>query len=155
MLDRETFKIVVKNTPLFAIDLVVINSKQQILLGKRVNAPAKDYWFVPGGRVYKNETLDQAFHRVSQDELGINIERSQANFLGLYEHMYVDSVFDQETSTHYINATHYLYNDFNIMNLPHSQHKEYVWMNITEILRRSDIHEYSKVFIPELKTRLV
>ncbi len=43
MLDQETFKIVVKNTPLFAIDLVVINSKQQILLGKRVNAPAKDY----------------------------------------------------------------------------------------------------------------
>ncbi len=59
MLDLEIFKIVVENTPLFAIDLVVINSKQQILLGKRVNAPAKDYWFVPrGGRVYKNETLE-------------------------------------------------------------------------------------------------
>ena len=155
MLDQETFKIIVKNTPLFAIDLVVVNPKQQILLGKRLNAPAKDYWFVPGGRVYKNETLDQAFLRISKDELGINIERSEANFLGLYEHMYVDSVFDQETSTHYVNATHCLYNDFTIMDLPHSQHKEYVWMNIAEIQRRSDIHKYSKVFIPELKTRLV
>ena len=150
MLDQETFKLVVESAPLFAIDLVVMNSKKQILLGKRLNAPAKGYWFVPGGRVYKNETLDQAFKRISQDELGLSLERSDAHFLGLYEHMYEDSMFEQGVSTHYINATHSIFNDLDIMRLPHSQHKNYVWMNVTELQERSDVHKYSKVFLNEL-----
>lgn len=35
MLSLEQFKRVVANTPLFAIDLVVINEQRQILLGRR------------------------------------------------------------------------------------------------------------------------
>jgi len=33
---------------------------------KRVNRPTKDYRFVPGGRIIKNETIGHALKRSSQ-----------------------------------------------------------------------------------------
>ena len=55
LLDKDTFSTVIQNTPLISIDLIVENKKGQILLGKRVNEPALGYWFVPGGRIFKDE----------------------------------------------------------------------------------------------------
>src|SRR5450830_138978 len=34
--------------------------KPQLLLGRRINAPARGWWFTPGGRIRKNEALVQA-----------------------------------------------------------------------------------------------
>jgi len=64
MLDFEDFKNLVKNAPLFAMDLVVLNEQNQILLGQRKNAPAKGFWFVPGGRVFKDQAQAYAIHRI-------------------------------------------------------------------------------------------
>lgn len=103
-LPDETFKSVIQHTPLISIDLIVRNEQGEVLLGKRINAPAKGYWFVLGGRVRKNETLDDAFVRLVKEELGIEsgITRADAKFLGVFEHFYDDCVFDDEVSTHYI-----------------------------------------------------
>ncbi len=103
-LPDQVFKTVIQSTPLISIDLVVRNEKNEVLLGKRLNAPAKDYWFVPGGRIQKDESLDDAFKRLINEELGLNlnIKRLETNFLGVYEHFYDDNVFDELTSTHYI-----------------------------------------------------
>jgi len=70
LLEQQDFMQLVKNAPIFAIDLVVLNEKDQLLLGKRLNAPAKGDWFVPGGRVFKNEALVKAFERITATELG-------------------------------------------------------------------------------------
>jgi len=43
MLPIDIFKVVVQNTPLIAIDLIVCNSENKILLGKRVSQPAKGF----------------------------------------------------------------------------------------------------------------
>ena len=59
------FKQVVQHSPLFGVDLIVVNSQNGVLMGERINAPAKGFWFVLGGRVYKNERLEQALLRVS------------------------------------------------------------------------------------------
>src|SRR5690606_37712833 len=92
----ETFNMVVASTPLVSIDMVIRNSKGEILLGERLNRPAKGFWFVPGGRIQKNETLDVAFRRLAEVELGQVFERSQATLLGVYEHFYSDSRFDTD-----------------------------------------------------------
>ncbi|HAH56817.1 MAG TPA: GDP-mannose mannosyl hydrolase, partial [Bacteroidales bacterium] len=78
------------------------NKKGEYLLGLRKNQPAQGYWFVPGGRVQKNETLDIAFQRLVQEELGVKLERSQAQFNGLFEHFYKESIFGEYVSTHYV-----------------------------------------------------
>ena len=54
---------VIKHTPLVSIDLIVRNGKDQILVGLRTNEPAKGFWFVPGGRILKNERITEAFKR--------------------------------------------------------------------------------------------
>jgi len=92
-LDLPTFQTVVASTPLVAIDLVVRNGRGEVFLGLRVNRPAYGFWFVPGGRIRKNESLDSAFRRITQDELGRPFERATARLLGVYEHFYEDSVF--------------------------------------------------------------
>ena len=65
-LDKDTFSTVIENAPLISIDLVVKNSEDKILLGQRVNKPAKNSWFVPGGRIYKDESIEQAFQRITK-----------------------------------------------------------------------------------------
>ncbi|MCV5153638.1 GDP-mannose mannosyl hydrolase, partial [Escherichia coli] len=64
-LRQEDFATVVRSTPLVCLDFIVENSRGEFLLGKRTNRPAQGYWFVPGGRVQKDETLEAAFERLT------------------------------------------------------------------------------------------
>ena len=151
MLSTEDFKSVVKNAPLFAIDLVVLSQKNEILVGKRLNSPAKNWWFVPGGRVFKNESLAKAFNRISINELGVSLHIDHASLLGLYDHFYSESFFCNTISTHYINATHVVKCNVQDLALPmDSQHDNYRWVGIDNLSTDEGVHHYSKVFLNEL-----
>ena len=76
--------------PLFAIDLVVVNHSNEILVGERLNTPVKGRWFVPDGRVYKNESLEEAFKHISKAELEFQIERDQICLFGFFNYFYDD-----------------------------------------------------------------
>ena len=54
-LPPEAFAHIVAHAPLVAIDLLVQDTQQRLLLGWRNHPPARGYWFVPGGRIRKNE----------------------------------------------------------------------------------------------------
>ena len=54
-LQQEEFARAVAALPLVSVDLLVVNPGGQLLLGQRRNAPARAWWFTPGGRVRKNE----------------------------------------------------------------------------------------------------
>ncbi|TDF81202.1 GDP-mannose mannosyl hydrolase [Pseudomonas sp. H9] len=153
-LPLETFRTIVASTPLIAIDLIVRNLQGQILLGKRLNRPAQGSWFVPGGRVLKNETLDDAFERLTHSELGRSYERSQASFLGIYEHFYEDSVFGQavaDPSSHYVVLAYQLFVPVgDILELPAQQHAEYRWDSILELNACSDTHENTRAYLLSL-----
>ena len=149
-LPDETFKSIIQHTPLISIDLIVRNEQGHVLLGKRVNAPAKGYWFVPGGRVRKNETLDDAFVRLVREELGIEsgVTRADAKFLGVYEHFYDDNIFDDEVSTHYIVLAYKLMlGDDNILNLPCEEHYMYGWRKSISILNEKNVHSNVKIYM--------
>lgn len=155
MLPSKDFQTVVENAPLFAIDLVVVNDQHKILLGLRSNAPARGYWFVPGGRVFKNESLENAFKRITKSEIGIEQPITHAKFIGLYEHFYPDSAVDSNVSTHYINATHLVRLDPSRLSLPYSeQHQEYRWLSIDELAKDTSVHHFSKVFLDKIEGML-
>ncbi|TOG48146.1 hypothetical protein CGJ00_12225 [Vibrio parahaemolyticus] len=80
----EIFSLVVRSTPLVSIDLVIENAQGQTLLGLRNNRPAQGFWFVPGGRVLKGESLKDAFLRLCQDEVGLEVNIEDAIPLGSY-----------------------------------------------------------------------
>ena len=152
-LPDEMFKSVIQHTPLISIDLIVRNEQGEVLLGKRVNAPAKGYWFVPGGRVRKNETLDDAFVRLVREELGIESEitRADAKFLGVFEHFYDDCVFNDEISTHYIVLAY----EFEIKHLAlnselNFQHSECIFIKTEEIKVNEKVHYFTKLYFENL-----
>ena len=142
ILDKNIFSQVVENTPLIAIDLLVQNDKKQILLGKRTNEPALGYWFVPGGRIFKDESLDDAFERTVEEELYLNLQRTDAVFDKTYEHFYNNNVFNDNFSTHYIVLAHKI----TINKLPsvNKQHSRYRWFEIEELLEHENVHNYTK-----------
>jgi len=146
-LSESTFQTIIGATPLVSIDLIVKNAKGEVLLGYRTNRPAQGYWFVPGGRVQKNEKLDKAFLRLTEAELGIAIERSAANFMGVFEHLYEDSAFDESVSTHYVVLGYELNLDIALDALPKEQHNQYAWMASDELLKRDDVHVHTKWYL--------
>ena len=87
-LRHEDFATVVRSTPLISIDLIVENAHGEFLLGKRLNRPAQGYWFVPGGRVQKDEPLRAAFERLTDAELGLRLPLSVPGFSGVWRPLF-------------------------------------------------------------------
>lgn len=101
----ETFKSVVASAPLVSIDLVVRNQAGQVLPGLRNNRPARGYWFVPGGRIRKDERVVDALDRLVFGELGVETKQDQARFLGVYQHFYDDNFSGTDFSTHLVRVS--------------------------------------------------
>lgn len=160
-LDKQTFSTVIASTPLVSIDLVVINHLGQALLGKRLNKPAKDFWFVPGGRIVKNESLADAFKRLTRDELGTEFSIDQAALLGPYDHFYDDCVFsvdavsadadDNSVSTHYVAIAYVLKLEHELTDLPlNIQHAQYQWLDVDALLAAEHVHVHSKNYFIDI-----
>lgn len=153
-LSSEEFLQVIRLAPLCSIDLVVLNEQKEILVGKRINAPAKGWWFVPGGRVFKNELLNDAFARISLAEIGRKIEINRCELLGVFEHFYNDCALNDIVSTHYINTPYLVKVEKGTIEAPNLQHESYRWIALDDVKDDQNIHEYSKVFLPALFTAL-
>jgi len=140
MLDNQVFKTVIDSAPLISID-ILIKKGNKILLGKRINKPAQGYFFSIGGRINKNETIDNAMARVALNELNIDL-KSTPEFIGVFEHFYDDSIYEG-MSTHYVNLA-YEYKVEEIPNLPTEQHSEHQWFSVEELLNSDQVHLYVK-----------
>jgi len=148
MLSPTEFLDVVRLAPLISIDLIVVDAAGRVLLGHRRNRPARGSWFVPGGRILKDERLDEAFTRVVETELGVaGVERSAATFHGVYEHLYDDNfVAENGIGTHYVVLAYSMELDSNAPVGRFDQHSQYAWLAPDELLARSDVHENTKIY---------
>lgn len=147
LLPADTFSTIVAHAPLVSIDLIVEDAQQRVLLGRRRNQPAKDYWFVPGGRIRKLETLDAAFLRLTHEELGIAARRKDAMLQGVYEHFY-DSDFSglPNRSTHYVVLAYRLKLGSTDLPLPPQQHSEYQWIDQDRVTHLASVHPYTLAY---------
>ena len=75
----------VERVPIRSVDLLVVTD-DGLSLAKRQNEPAKGEWFVPGGRIQKGESLEEAVHRVARVEMGVDVVIEEE--LGAYDHLY-------------------------------------------------------------------
>ncbi|HCG6981475.1 TPA: GDP-mannose mannosyl hydrolase [Vibrio parahaemolyticus] len=148
-LDESTFKTVVASTPLVSIYLIVRNSNDQVLLGLRTNRPAKGFWFVPGGRICKDETFEQAFLRLTQVELGVSVPISKVSLLGPYQHLYADNFSGSEFSTHYVVLGYQIELDVPLSGLPSEQHQNYQWWEVNELLDSKLVHSNTKAYFSD------
>lgn len=154
LVSAEKFKESIQVLPLVSIDLCLL-SGSSILLGKRNNKPAKDWWFTPGGRILKGEPLAAAINRISNDELGLCSKVLLGNgvlLMGAWDHFYDNSAFDDSISTHYVNLPHYCIikpTHLNNLNLPagkFKQHSEWRWQRLETVIKDRNVHSYVRKY---------
>jgi len=144
-LNDKTYLSIIENTPLVSIDLIIENMDGEILLGKRLNRPAKGYWFVPGGRILKDETIAEAMKRISRKELGTEIDINATQLLANYEHIYDDNTFAQpDINTHYVVLAYKVKLTENITIKNDEQHSAFNWWRKEDLLAAEDVHQNTK-----------
>ncbi|MGK7246302.1 GDP-mannose mannosyl hydrolase [Buttiauxella agrestis] len=145
-MSAEDFATVVRSTPLISIDLIVENQAGEFLLGLRTQRPAQNFWFVPGGRVQKDETLERAFARLTEAELGQRFTLSDGEFYGVWQHFYDDNFSGPDFSTHYVVLGFRLRVDADALQLPTAQHNDYCWLTQEALLATQNVHDNSRAY---------
>ncbi len=155
-LDEKSFENVVKNSPIAAIDLCILNESKEILLGKRINHPARSFFFVPGGRIRKGEKLFFCIQRILKSEINYEIleeDFSKISLLGVFQHFYDNNFYGNNLfSSHYVVLVYVIKlkdlkkSKIGIIN---DQHDEYIWYNDSQS-ENLLIHPYCKEYLDKL-----
>ena len=141
------FATVIRSTPLVSIDLILVRPDGSVLVGRRQNEPAKGCWFVPGGRIRKNERLDAAFRRLLRAETGLEGERKAAHLLGVYEHLYdTNALGDGTFGTHYVVLGYRLDVAADAPIVADAQHAEFRWRQPADLLADPLVHQNTKAY---------
>jgi colanic acid biosynthesis protein WcaH len=153
--DKEFFQ-VVTNAPLVSIDLIVKDERGRVLLGLRRNKPAQGFWFVPGGRVFKDERIEQALKRIGLEELGFPLDTSRVKFLGVFEHLYEDNVFGKPgISTHYVVLGCEVMQPMALDQLPSGQHEGWRFWELPDLMKSDEVHRNTKAYFEKQPRTLV
>jgi colanic acid biosynthesis protein WcaH len=150
-LSESDFASVVKNTPLVSIDLIICDPSGAVLMGWRNNEPAKNTWFVPGGRIRKGERIAEAFERIIRTETGLQVPFQEAQFGKVYEHLYTENCFgDPSFGTHYCVLSYIIELDHQPTFRTDDQHSRFAWLTSSS---SSAIHPYSRAYFDLLDSR--
>jgi colanic acid biosynthesis protein WcaH len=143
----DEFAQVVRLAPLVSIDLIIRDDKQSVFVGLRTNEPAKGLYFVPGGCIRKDETIENAFARILENETGCRASFTDAHFLGVRQHFYPTNRHRLNGyGTHYIVLAYELRFDYRPTIMLDYQHSNHRWMNEDELKAAIDVHDNTKAY---------
>jgi GDP-mannose mannosyl hydrolase len=138
---------VIRLAPLIAMDLIIRNAGDEVLLGLRNNEPAKGCYFVPGGMILKDERLAEAFARLMKNETDHAASLDDARLIGAFEHFYeTNRSGNAGYGTHYV-VLGYEYRWPNAVTpQPDDQHSELRWWPVAKLLASDRVHENTKAY---------
>lgn len=84
-LSQEEFLESFKNVPRVALNLIVTDSENRVLLARRNISPCFGEWHFPGSFLLKNEMIDDAKKRIAKDEFGLDLDNKDVSLLGVFE----------------------------------------------------------------------
>jgi colanic acid biosynthesis protein WcaH len=149
-LNPEDYQDAIKKTQIVSVDLLVRNHEGKYLVGLRKNKPAQGTYFIPGGRVYANETIRMGLQRVARDELGIDVSTVECEFRGVYEHVYPDNFTSDDFGTHYVVFAYHIELAGScpvlLSEKMADQHHDFMWLSAPEMRSHPDVHEYTKLY---------
>ena len=100
---------------------------------------------MPGGRIRKNERVNEALRRITAREVGVEI--SQAKLLGAFDHLYPDNFLGAPSvSTHYVVLGMEALWPAGARITADEQHDEFKWWTAAEILASHEVHENTKAY---------
>lgn len=99
MTEKKIYSDAVANLPIACVDVFLYHSSsKQYLLVLRKDPPAKNFWWPPGGRVFKGELLTECARRKCREEIGAT-DVSSVRILGVAETLFPDSAWNEQTHT--------------------------------------------------------
>ena len=146
-MDPTLFLKVIDAAPLVSIDLIVRTPHDEILLGQRLNRPAQGFWFVPGGRIRKDERIAEALSRIAAMEIGRVPDPADVRFMGVYEHFYDDN-FQAAAGigTHYVVLAHEILMARDARLTHDGQPAELRWWPLTRLMSSTSVHANTKAY---------
>ncbi|MBA7700025.1 GDP-mannose mannosyl hydrolase [subsurface metagenome] len=133
---EKEYKKILENIPVCCVDIVVCHNNKVILILRKTK-PVKDKWWLPGGRIYKNEKLEEAAIRKVYEEIGLKVRIEKK--IGVYETMFHDGPFN-DFGVHTINICFLAKSEENPSIKLNKHHLKYKWIVKIE----KDLHPYLK-----------
>ena len=132
-IEDKNYKMILERMHIPTVDAILI-FKGKFLLLKRVNPPVKGEWWLPGGRVRKGESLEDAVKREVQEETGLECRIIRQ--VGV-----INQVFPE---THTISIYYLVEAESSSVKL-NEEHSEYKWFSTLP----KGSHRYLKSMIEE------
>ena len=140
LIEQELYNKILINMPIICVDGMLINDKGQVLFLKREVEPAKNEWWFPGGRLLKNEKLEDAIIRKVKEETNLDVE--VVKFIGTTETIFDSGPFN--IPVHTVNLTFQLKLVSTYLKID-NLHSDYIWTNkINELKLNSEIFKLIK-----------
>lgn len=148
MIEEKLYKKIIDAFIVSTVDIIFINTQWKILLCLRNNQPLKWIYYFPWWRRYKNESMIYSAIRKSKEEVWLMIDINKLQFLGIYDDIFDNSVFDSVT-THCSTITYtYTLSKKEEQNITiDKQHTRYQFFDITD----TSLHDMVKIRINDMK----
>lgn len=139
IIPNELYFQILRIMPIPCVDLIITNVEQEVLLVKRLNEPAKDKWWFPGGRVHHNEKRIDAARRKLFEEVGI-----RANYITKIEEILTDEVMLplEFSRGHYITTVYRILVNQSFDVVLDNQSSMYKWMLPYLWLKEENVPEF-------------
>lgn len=132
-IDEKIYEYVRRKMPIASVDVLPVYNGKLLLL-RRVNAPGKGLWWIPGGRVRFGEKLEDAARRELLEETGLKAKKLEMK--GVMDHIWLEVHF----------VTTFFLAEVNSMNVEmNDEHYDFTWVSSIE----DDFHAYLKYMINE------
>jgi ADP-ribose pyrophosphatase YjhB (NUDIX family) len=99
---KEVFEQILKWAVIPTFDLVIEHGNKGVILVKRTIAPYQNQWALPGLRMFKGENIDDTLKRIAQQELGIEINIDNKQFLAQFVGKFKTEQDRQDISSGYV-----------------------------------------------------
>lgn len=131
MLPIEKYREIMETSPICTVDVLFFNSdKTKTLLFKRTNEPLKGVYFSVGGRLLKNESIEECAIRQAKREVGVSIPDDRLVYGGWQEEIHSNSIFEG-VSYHAIDFFYGYILESEDIRLD-NQHDEYLWFSVND-----------------------
>ncbi len=115
---------IIQNVPIACVDVAIVYRGSVLLVLRKVS-PAKNQWWLPGGRVHKNEMMKDAAKRKALEEVGLDCKVGPIIYTA--ETIFPDGPY--HTSVHSINSCFLLYPIENPVVRMDNHHNDFKWVD--------------------------
>ena len=99
---KEVFEQILRWAVIPTFDLVIEYGDQGVILVKRTIAPYQNQWALPGLRMFKSESINDTLKRIAQQELGLEIDAENKEFLAQFVGKFKTEQDRQDISSGYV-----------------------------------------------------